>query len=177
MLVFLIIGGCGFVFLVLALLLGELAEHGGELVHDVVAGDSDGDVEHSSGGPSVLSVRFIACFITGFGCGGAIATYLGLGYFLASLIGLGNAILLAGILYAVVSFLYKQQASSNVTSNDLIGKSGTVSIAIPVGGRGEVILNVKGKTIAQFASVVGEPFAVGRVIVVKAVVGDTVIVE
>lgn len=181
MIVFITIGIIGFLLLVLALVFGELADHGAELAHDVaVEHEIDGagdDVAHAGGGPSILSFRFIACGVTGFGCGGAIASYLGLGYLLSSLIGLGVAFVLAALLYVIVSFLYKQQASSNVTSADLVGKAGTVSIAIPAGGMGEVILNVKGRTVQQFAKVDGNtPLTVGAVVTVKAVVGDKVVV-
>lgn len=161
--------------LLIALLLGELS--------DFFDGDADADVdvhdgmEHSHGGPSIFSFRFISCFVTGFGGGGCIAYYYGLGYVFSSLIGLGTAVILAGILYVIVKFLYKQQASSNVRSGDLVGKSGAVSVAVPEGGTGEALFTIKGRSMAQFIqSEDGRALPSGKVVTVKKVVGDKLIV-
>jgi membrane protein implicated in regulation of membrane protease activity len=167
------IGGIGFVLLIIALLIGE--------VSDVFDGDADIDaddgVEHSQGGPSIFSFRFIACFATGFGGGGCIAYYYGLGYVLSSLVGTGSAVVLAGILYVIVKFLYKQQASSNVRSGDLVGKSGAVSVAVPAGGTGEAVFTIKGRSMAQLVqSEDGGALPSGKVVTVKKVVGDKLIV-
>ena len=60
--VFLGIGGLGFVFLLLSMIMGEAFEHFGA--------DADHSFDH--GGPSFLSVRGISVFVTAFGGIGAI---------------------------------------------------------------------------------------------------------
>jgi membrane protein implicated in regulation of membrane protease activity len=174
MIVFMTIGGIGFVLLLVALLLGEVFEAFGG---DADADGDGGDIDHGDGGPSVLSFRFIACFITGFGGGGSIGYYYGLGYVLSSGIGLGSAVVLAGILYLIVKVLYKQQASSNVNMADLVGQIGTLSVAIPSGGVGQILLTFKGSSVSQMArSEDGTAIASGQTVIVKQVVGDNVIV-
>jgi membrane protein implicated in regulation of membrane protease activity len=174
MIVFMTICAIGFVLLVLALVLGEVTDFfGGDA--DVEADDG---IEHAQGGPSVLSFRFIACFITGFGGGGSIGYYYGLGYMFSSLIGLGAAVILASILYAIVSFLFKQQASSNVRVADLAGSNGVVSIAIPANGIGEVSVEFKGRLISQSAQTAdGSALSATKLITVKQVIGDKLVVE
>jgi membrane protein implicated in regulation of membrane protease activity len=172
MIVFITIAIIGFVLLVLALILGEIFE-----------GDGDGDaddgagVEDSQGGPSIFSFRFIACFITGFGGGGSIGTYYDLGYVVSSLIGVGSAVILAGILYLIVRMLYKRQSSSNVSTQDLTGKDAIVSIAIPANGVGEVSITAKGRMLSQRARTEdGSELKAGNAVTVTQVVGDKVIV-
>ena len=78
MLVYGAIGIFGFLVLLVMLLVGEIT--GGD--HDAgghdVAGEH-GDTDHG-GGPSVLSARIMASFLTAFGVGGVVARYYDLSH-------------------------------------------------------------------------------------------------
>lgn len=173
-----------FVVLIFMLAVGEIGEHATEFAHDVAVdhhdihlGHHDGDVNHQSG-PSIFSVRFLAAFGTGFGGGGCIGRYFELGYFGASLIGLGIGVAVAGLLYIIVSALYKLQGSGTVSVASLVGKTALVRVAIPAGGTGEVTLTSKGATVVQFAKTEdGLAVEQGMSVTIKAVAGDYVIVE
>lgn len=172
----------GFVVLLFSFIIGELAEHGGDLAHDVVVEhdvfDHGGEVEHSHGGPSIFSLRMVASFVTGFGGGGAVGRYYDLSYLVSSFIGLAGALVLGGIVYFIVSFLYKQQATSGMSMFELKGKPATVSVAIPTSGLGQVTLTHKGKTVTHTAKGAdGKAKERGALVNIKEVVGDYVIVE
>lgn len=174
----------GFLVLLLSLLLGEIGEHAGDIAHEIVVEhdvegtfDHNGDVEHQEGGPSVFSLRFLAAFATGFGGGGAIGRFYDLDYFISSLIGLGLGVVVGIILYFIVSFLYKQQASSGVSVAELVGKTAMVIVGIPQGGTGQVTLTHKGATVTQMAKAAsGQVVNQGSSVTIKAVTGDYVIV-
>lgn len=183
MAVFLTIMCVGFAVLLVSFILGEFAEHGMEAAHDVAHGIGVGEheagdgVEHAHGGPSFLSIRFIAAFATGFGGGGAIGVHVGLSYGWSSLLGIGSAFIVAGITYAVVSFLYKQQSSSSIGASDFVGKTATVYTAIGKDSVGEVTFILKGATVTQLArSEDGRAMLTGTTVTIKKVVGNTVIV-
>src|SRR5262245_47446726 len=93
--VFLAIAAVGFLFLVLALLFGEIFDHFGA--------DFDHDLGH--GGPGILSGRVMAVFITAFGGFGAVATYYGLGPVPASAVGFASGLVFGGAIYAFARFL------------------------------------------------------------------------
>jgi membrane protein implicated in regulation of membrane protease activity len=173
MVIFLTICAVGFAILLVSLLLGEIADHGGEILHDI-GGDHDA-LETS--GPSFFSLRMLASFVTGFGGAGAIGRHLDLSYVVSSALGLGGGLAIAGLVYLVVSFVYKQQASSTVVVSELVGKTAKVSITIPAGGVGQVTLPAKGSTMTVMArSQDGAEIEYGAVVVVKEVVGDQITV-
>jgi hypothetical protein len=180
MLVFLTIAGIGFLVLVISLLVGELAEHGGDIVHDFGDhGDLGGhDVEHGHGGPSIFSLRILAAFTTGFGGFGAIARYYEFSYVVSSLAGIVMGVLVAAVVYLVVRFLYTQQASSDVTLASLVGKDATVEVFIPAGSVGKIVLTAKGATVALTArSADGRGIPYGANVTIKEVVGDSAVVQ
>lgn len=179
--VFLTICIVGFIVLLVSFVLGEIAEHGGEVIHDLAADqpiiDHGGEVDHAGGGPSILSVRILAGFVTGFGGAGAISSYGGLPYGWSSLMGIGVGFVMVAIIYAIASFLYRQQASSGINVNELVDKMATVTISIPKDGAGEVTLTVKGATISQVARAENNAaIPYGQTILIKKVVGNQVIV-
>ena len=182
MVVFGTIMAVGFMVLVVSLLMGELGDHAGEMAHDVAVEhevfDSEGDMEHSGGGPSLFSVRFLSAFVTGFGGGGAIGRYFGLDYFVSSLIGVGIAFLVAGIVYLIVGFLYKQQATSGFSVQSFVGQSAIMAVPIVGDGLGQVMFSAKGQTVTYSArSEDGQNIDNGKPVIIKKVVGDTVIVQ
>jgi len=126
--VFLGIAAIGFVFLLISLIFGEVFEH--------FEGGFDHDLDH--GGPSFLSTRILSVFITAFGGFGAIATNYGYGVLPSSGVGFASGLFFASLIYGFARFLYGQQASSDVLSSDIVGRTARVIVAIPAGGVGQV---------------------------------------
>ena len=132
MLLYAAIGAFGLLFLLVMLFVGEL--FGGD--HDVhVEADlsGHGDVDHGSG-PSLLSARIMASFLTAFGGGGVIARYYDLSHPVASGVGLVSGVVMAGIVYQFAKVLYSQQASSEIRMTSLVGCTAEVTVGIPEGG-------------------------------------------
>ena len=165
--VFLVIAGAGLIFLLVSLFFGEVFEHFDTSL--------DHDLDH--GGPSFFSPRVMSVFVTAFGGVGAIATYYGLAPIPASLAGFASGLALSFIVLTFARFLYKQQASSDVRTADLVGQSARVVVAIPPGGVGQVRCRIGEELVDKIArsrdgSQVGENAAVR----VEEVLGETVIV-
>ena len=119
--VFLVIAAAGLIFLLISLFFGEIFEHFDTSL--------DHDLDH--GGPSFFSPRVMSVFVTAFGGVGAIATQYGLGPLPASGMGFVSGLVLSSIVLAFARFLYRQQASSDVRTTDLVGQSARVVVAIP----------------------------------------------
>ena len=166
--VFLAIAAVGFLFLMISLFFGGMLEH--------FDGALDHDLDH--GGPGFFSTRVISVFITAFGGFGAIATHYGFGTLPASLVGALSGVVLATPIYYFARFLYGQQASSDSRAQDLVGLTGRVVIAIPVGGVGQVRCNVGEELVDKIArSTDTTPIAENTPVVIEEVVGETVVVR
>lgn len=175
MIIFIILALLGFLFLVLSLILGEIFDfaHDVAVEHDISL-DHDGD----SGGPSPFSTRIISAFITGFGASGAIASYYHQSWIVSSLVGLGFGLTAGAIVYVIVSFMYRQQAGSGVSLNEMVGLPGTVSVAIPKDAFGQVTLVVKESQVEHFArSADGHPISYGTTVKIEKLIGDRFIVS
>src|ERR1700741_327278 len=127
--IFLAIAAAGFVFLIVSFLFGELFGHGDLVGHDA-------DVHGDAQGVSFFSTRVLSVFVTAFGGFGAIGIHLGYGIEVATAIGLVGGIVFGALIYLFASFLYSQQASSDIRVGDLVGRTAQVSVAIPAGGVG-----------------------------------------
>jgi len=174
MLFYAILGGIGLVFLVSMLLAGDLfGDHG-----DVATlADLHADADGAGGGPSFLSTRVMAAFMTAFGAGGMVARYFGLPHVAAAPIGVGSGFVLGGIVYQFAKLLHSQQASSEVQLHQLVGQSAHVTVGIPAGGVGQVTLTFAGQQTTQIArSVDGTAIQLGAAVVIAALRGDTLVV-
>src|SRR5437867_9517549 len=175
MLLYAAIGAFGLVFLLTMLFVGEL--FGGD--HDVhVEADMSGhgEVDHGSG-PSLLSARIMASFLTAFGCGGVVARYYDLSHPAASGVGVVSGVVMAGIVYQFAKVLYSQQASSEVRMTGLVGRSAEVSVAIPEGGVGQIALAFGGEHSEHIArSADGRALLRGAEVVITGLRGDSVVV-
>jgi membrane protein implicated in regulation of membrane protease activity len=172
MLIYAGIGAFGLLLLLAMLLMGEIV--GGD--HEV-SGEIAHDADHG-GGPSVLSVRVMAAFLTAFGVGGVVARYYGLSHPIASGIGVLAGVVMAGMVYQFAKILYAQQASTNLTMRRLVGEAGVVSVAIPANGVGQVALSAGGELTEHLArSADGRAVARGTAIVITALGGDSVLVR
>ncbi len=85
---------------------------------------------------------------------------------------------MSGLVYQFARILYSQQASSEVQMVRLIGRMAEVTVGIPPGGVGQVTLDYGGERTTQIArSVDGAAIPRGTVVVVTALLGDSIIVE
>jgi hypothetical protein len=163
--VFLAIAAVGFIFLITALIFGEIFEF---FDHDI-------DMDH---GPGILSSRVIAVFVTAFGAFGAIANSNGLSTGLSSVVGAGSGVLFGGLMAMFGKFLYGQQASSDVSAADLLGRPARVIIAIPANGVGQVRCRVGEELIDKIAqSHGGIAIAENTAVEIAEVLGETVVVK
>ncbi len=130
------------------------------------------------GGPSILSVRVMAAFLTAFGVGGVVARYYSLSHPAASGVGILAGVVMAGIVYQFARLLYSQQASSEVRMHGLIGATADVSVAIPEGGVGQVSLSSGGERTEHIArSADGRPLGRGTTVVITALGSQGVVVK
>jgi membrane protein implicated in regulation of membrane protease activity len=166
--VFLGIAAVGFLFMMVSLLFGEVFEH--------FDGGLDHDLDH--GGPGFFSSRVIGVFVTAFGGFGAIATHYGLGALPASLVGLGSGVIFGGAVYLFARFLYGQQASSELRSQDLVGQAARVVVTIPEGGVGQIRCRL-GEELVYKVARAGDNSAIpeNSVVTVQEVLGEVVIVR
>lgn len=166
-LVFLALGGVGFLFLAISLF-GN---------HDL---DLGADVH--GGAPGFLSSRTLGVFLTGFGAVGAVAALnlpaRGGKGLIASALGVASGIVLSGVYLAAMRLIQSQEASSLVGDRELIGLEGYITVPIPADGIGEVACPVGGQTTRRMARAAG-PLGVpeGARVRIKDVYGATVVVE
>jgi membrane protein implicated in regulation of membrane protease activity len=176
MFIYAAIGAFGFLFLLTMLFVGEI--FGGD--HEIHVGDvgaDHGDFGHE-GGPSIFSARIMASFLTAFGVGGVVARYYNLPHPAAAGCGVLTGIVMSGLVYQFAKILYSQQASSDIHMTGLIGKTAEVTVGIPRGGMGQVTLEYGGERTTQIArSKDGGVIPPGTVVVVTALVGDSITVE
>lgn len=166
--VFLVIAFAGFVFLAIAMVFGE--------IFDFFGGDADHDI--GDGGPSFLSGRVLSVFITAFGGTGALATHFGAGVLAASVAGFLSGLVFGGATYAFARLLFNQQASTDVSSPDLVWKNARVTVAIPANGLGQVRLQIGEEIVDKVArSKSGEAIAANSIVIVEQMLGEVAIVQ
>jgi membrane protein implicated in regulation of membrane protease activity len=163
--VFLAIAGAGFVFLMAALIFGEIFDF-----------FDHGDID--AGGPGVLSSRVIAVFITSFGAVGALGVHYGLSPTAASVLGAVSGAVFGGAMAMLGRFLYNQQASSEVRADDLVGQHGRVIVSIPANGLGQIRCRVGEELVDKIARAQdGLAISENTSVLVEAVLGETVVVK
>jgi membrane protein implicated in regulation of membrane protease activity len=164
---FAIIGGVGFVFLLVSLVVGD--------VFDAVGLDLDSGGHGTDFG--LLDSRVIAVFLTAFGGFGVIAVQNGFGAVGSSIAGLIGGVIFAAVVSVFGRFLIGQQASSSVTDEDLIGRTAQVTVAIKPGTVGQITAKIGDERVERIARAKdGSELAVGTIVKVDAVIGDSIIV-
>jgi membrane protein implicated in regulation of membrane protease activity len=166
------IAAFGFLFLLIMLFVGEI--FGGD--HDV-GGHDVGHADADHGGPGIFSARIMASFLTAFGVGGVVARYNHLGHPAASGVGIASGLVMSTVVYQFARFLYSQQASSEVRMTGLVGRSAEVSVSIPEGGVGQIVLSFGGQRSEHVARAAdGRALIRGAEVVVTGLRGDAVVV-
>lgn len=167
--VFLGIAAVGFLFLLVSLVFGGLFDHG-----DVDHGDIHGDVH----GVGFFSTRVLSVFITAFGGFGAIGTHLGFSIEISTLLGLVGGAIFGGLIYLFASFLYNQQASSDIRVDELVGRTAQVSVAIPKDGLGQVRCSMGESVVEKLARTEdGAAIPANTSVKIESIVGETVLVR
>ena len=143
MLIFISIFGVGFTILILSTIFG----------HDTdVDVDTDLDTDHGGHGPSIFSAKMVALILVGFGAAGfGTRASSDASMFVASMAGIGGAVIVGAIGYLIIRAFYASQVTSTVTDADIIGAQGTLIDAIPEGGRGQVACVIRGREITFVA--------------------------
>jgi membrane protein implicated in regulation of membrane protease activity len=126
---------------------GSIFGHDHDVDHDHGGhGDHGGhDAGHAEPTVSMFSVKVIGSFIMGFGAGGAIASYYGMGPLPASFVGLAVGFLMGLVMYWVMRLIYGQQSTSVVNTSTAVGEIGTVTVPIGRHGTGEISLTLGGQ--------------------------------
>lgn len=165
---FAIISGVGFLFLLISLVVGDVFEAVG------IDFDGGGDGSADFG---LLDSRVIAVFLTAFGGFGVIAAQNGYGAVGSSVAGLLGGLVFAGVVSVFGRFLIGQQASSSVTDSDLVGRTAQVTVAIKPGTVGQITAKIGDERVERIARAKdGSEIPAGTIVKVEAVVGDSVIV-
>lgn len=164
---FAIIGGVGFVFLIASLVLGDIFEMFG----------ADADIGGDGHDFGLFDSRVIAVFITAFGGFGMIGTWSGLGPVASSLLGLLGGVIFGGVISAFGRFLVGQQSSTSVTDDDLIGRTAQVTVTIKPGELGQITTRIGDERVEKLARTSSdEEIKTGSIVKVAAIAGDSVIV-
>jgi len=104
-----------------------------------------GDTGHADG-DKIFSTKVIFTFLLSFAMAAGIIYINGHSIFLQILGGTLSGILFGYLVYSFFKFIYKFQGSSNLDTNSLVGKVGTVMLNTTDGGKSQ----------AQFESGFGE---------------------
>ena len=166
--VFLAIGGIGFAFLLVSLVVGDIFE--------MFGGSAD------LGDPGVdfgfLDSRVLAVFITAFGGFGAISAQMGFGAVASSFVGLLGGVGFAAVVSVFGRFLIGQHASRSVSDTDLIGRTVQVTVAIKPGEVGQITAKIGDERVEKIARAKSETeIKAGSIVTVESVAGDSVIVS
>jgi membrane protein implicated in regulation of membrane protease activity len=163
--IFVVCLAVGGVLLLVAVLLG-----------DVLSGVLDGiGIDIDLGGVSLMPL--LLAFVAMFGVGGLIGTEaLGLASGPASLVGAISGLLGAGIVYALFSLLRRAEAPEAFSLRDLVGRTGRVTVGIPVGRNGSVMVSHGGAS-NDLTATADEAIPAGATVTVVDVVGGTLVVQ
>jgi predicted Ser/Thr protein kinase/membrane protein implicated in regulation of membrane protease activity len=145
--------------------------------HEVVDHGADHDADHD-GNMSVFSLKVFWMFLVGFGAGGYFGANAGSSVLGASLWGIVGGLIMGGIGYLLLNYLYKRQGNSVVRTSSVVGSTGIVGVAILPGRIGEVRCSVYGHDeYFQAQSRIAKPIPVASRVKVVEAMGSTLIVE
>jgi hypothetical protein len=166
MLLYLAIFLLGFLFLVITFVAGEVFDFlGDHLSHD-------GDPSHA------LSGKTIAAGMTAFGATGMITRVYHFGTGLSVIVSLLAALSFGALIAWLMGVIYQQTASSNVSTSSLRGHIAEVTIGIPVGSFGEVLLaSFESTRQLPARSSDGSAIPAGSRVRVVETLGNVVVVE
>ena len=110
-----------------------------------------------------LSLTSLAAGLLGFGTGGLIAGWSGLGSLGAGVVaGLSGLVLIAALQGVLLPYLRRQQANSQRSRTSYVGLLGTVTLDIPTDGWGEVAFVDADGNRVRARAVTAEPEALTK---------------
>ncbi|TFG68884.1 MAG: hypothetical protein E4H24_02370 [Thermomicrobiales bacterium] len=140
------------------------------LLDDILGAIFDFDI----GGVSLMPL--LLSFISMFGVGGLFATQvLDIHGGQAAVVGAGFGLVGMGIAYGLFSLLRRSEAEEPFSIRDLVGDTAFVSVGIPAGRYGTVLVKKEGQT-HQYSATASIDIAVGTTTRVIGVAGDGLIV-
>jgi membrane protein implicated in regulation of membrane protease activity len=141
------------------------------LIDDILGAIFDFDI----GGVSLMPV--LLSFISMFGVGGLFATQvLDLHGGQAAIVGTIFGVVGMGIAYVMFSLLRRAEAEEPFSMSDLVGDSAFVSVGIPAGRYGSVLVKKEGQT-HEYSATAATDVTVGTTARVIGVAGNGLIVE
>jgi len=159
-----------FVFVVCALVGGALLLIT-VLLDDILGAIFDFDI----GGVSLMPL--LLSFVSMFGVGGLFATQvLDVHGGQAAIVGTAFGLVGMGIAYGLFSLLRRAEADEPFSMGDLVGDTAFVSVGIPAGRYGSVLVKKEGQT-HEFSATASAEIAVGTTARVIGVAGNGLIVE
>lgn len=166
---YLIIGGLGFLFLLISLVVGDIFEAAGlDFGLDL---DGNGDF-------GLLDSRVIGIFLTAFGGFGAIAVIFNFGVFVSIIFALFGGFVFGASVYRFGKFLYRQQSSSSVSEEDLLGRSAQVIVGIQPNQIGQISCRIGEERVEKIArSKDGSEIKAGETVRIESITGEAVIVS
>jgi hypothetical protein len=174
---FLIIGGVGFLLLLVSLLAGDFGSD-----HDIDIGDASHDGIDASEGPSWFGVKPICAGLVGLGAVGFSASYLGVPAIFAWILAILGGVGVAAIArQCVLVPLSRMQGNSTISHGSFVGKQAVVITAIPssmTAGYGEVrFTDENGATVYRAATSTSDSIPTGKRVLIVDVASHGVIVE
>ena len=146
------------------------------LLDDILGGLLDFlHVDFDLGGVTLMPL--LLAFVAMFGVGGLIGTEaLNLGAGPASLIGALFGMGGAGLVYVIFSFLRRAEAPQAFSLADMVGRHGRVTVGIPAGRNGSVLLSYGGAS-HELTATADVEIPAGTTVAITDVVGGTLIVR
>lgn len=145
------------------------------LLEDLVGGlfDSIG-LGFDLGGVTLMPL--LLAFVSMFGVGGLFGTQLfGMSAGMASLVGLIFGFVGAGLVWVMFTLLRRAEAPPQFSLSELVGQRGRVSVSIPAGHSGSVLLSYGGST-HDISATASEDVAQGTLVIVTDIAGSTLVV-
>lgn len=173
--VYVICLGAGFLFTLLAAVMGHVFGHDGHVVgsHGSVEAGEDGS---DSSGVSAFSPTIIAAFVTAFGGLGLIFTQVQAtkSPLISAPLAIVGALGIASLIVSVLRQLFAHtQSSSESHVAALVGVCANIISPIPANGVGEIAYVQGGSRYSAPArEVTGQPVAVGQTVKIAKIIGS-----
>jgi len=146
------------------------------LVDDILGGVLDAlNIGFDIGGVSLMPL--LLGFVSMFGVGGLFATQvLDLHAGPAAIVGTVGGVIGFGIVFVMFTLLRRSEGSNPFSTSSLVGRPASVSVSIPAGRFGSVLVKAEGQT-HEFSATSPTDIPAGTVVRISGVGGTGLIVE
>ena len=144
-------------------------------IFDAFGLDFSLDASHDFG---IFDSRVISVFLVAFGGFGTIGVQMGFGAAASSLFGLLGGVIFGALVFFFGRFLYGQQSTSSVSTEDLIGRTAQVIVNIKPDQLGQISCRIGDERIEKLARTSGgEEIRAGQLVRIESIGSDSVIVS